>query len=512
MLYAEDRGLLPVNDSRYDDYGLRKRVRDDVAERMERQDTFSAAATSYYDHLSTLFSLIDGGDASIGLPPYNGGLFSGDAAPLLERARVADNIIGHLVYAMSHSQSDLTPGGSPRFVNYRDMSVQQLGSIYERLLERELSRHPDGSVFVRLNPYARKDTGSFYTPQSLVNLLLDRTLKPLAEERLRAFKKRAAELKNDRRPKSQRREELENLDPAQAVLNLKVLDPAMGSGHFLVTAVDYLTDYIVDLIESAPAVPVWLDGEYASPLVERIVVIQDGIKQRAREAGWVLDDAHLTDQAVIRRMVLKQCIFGVDKNLLTVELAKVRPVAAQLHNRGATVFPGPPFAARRLSRRAAGRRRSGGAGPARRAIGVQRDPGVRERGGRDEVRRGAGGRERGGSERVGRAVRPRRGDHGPAARVHGLSLRTALDDLRENQAGAEGHRGAVARFSERTSQRCVRFAGKRAGRRRSARVSEIVARSPLGGRPRRASYTGRRLFPESGAGGKTHVHPAGSTR
>ena len=323
VLYAEDRGLLPVNDSRYDDYGLRKRVREDVADRMERQDTFSAAATSYYDHLTTLFRLIDGGDASIGLPPYNGGLFSGDAAPLLERARVADNIIGHLVYAMSHSQSDLTPGGSPRFVNYRDMSVQQLGSIYERLLERELSRHPDGTVFVRLNPYARKDTGSFYTPQSLVDLILDRTLKPLAEERLRAFKKRAAELKNDRRPKSQRREELENLDPAQAVLNLKVLDPAMGSGHFLVTAVDYLTDYIVDLIESAPAVPDWLDGEYASPLVERIVVIQDGIKQRAREAGWVLDDAHLTDQAVIRRMVLKQCIFGVDKNLLTVELAKV---------------------------------------------------------------------------------------------------------------------------------------------------------------------------------------------
>ena len=323
VLYAEDRGLLPVNDSRYDDYGLRKRVRDDVAERMERQDTFSAAATSYYDHLSTLFRLIDGGDASIGLPPYNGGLFSGDAAPLLERARIADDVVGPVVYAMSHSKSDLTPGGRPRFVNYRDMSVQQLGSIYERLLERELSRHSDGTVFVRLNPYARKDTGSFFTPQSLVDLILDRTLKPLAEERRRAFEKRAAELKSDGRPKSQRREELENLDPAQAVLNLKVLDPAMGSGHFLVTAVDYLTDYIVDLVQSAPTVPDWLEGEYASPLVERIVVIQEGIKQRAREAGWVLDDAHLTDQAVIRRMVLKRCIFGVDKNPLTVELAKV---------------------------------------------------------------------------------------------------------------------------------------------------------------------------------------------
>ena len=312
-----------MNDSRYDDYGLRKRVRDDVSARMERQDTLSAAATSYYDHLSTLFRLIDNGDASIGLPPYNGGLFSADAAPLLESARVADSVIGPVVYAMSHSRADLPPGSTPRFVNYRDMSVQQLGSIYERLLERELSSDPDGGVFVRLNPYARKDSGSFFTPQSLVDLIIDRTLKPLAEERLRAFEKRAAELKEDRRPRSQRREELENLDPAQAVLNLKVLDPAMGSGHFLVTAVDFLTDYIVDFIEKVPAVPEWLNGEYVSPLVERIVVIHEGIKERAQQAGWALDYAQLTDQAIIRRMVLKQCIFGVDKNPLTVELAKV---------------------------------------------------------------------------------------------------------------------------------------------------------------------------------------------
>ena len=323
VLYAEDRGLLPVNDSRYDDYGLRKRVRDDISARMERQDTLSAAATSYYDHLSTLFRLIDNGDSSIGLPPYNGGLFSADAAPLLESSRVADSVIGPVVYAMSHSSADLPRGSTPRFVNYRDMSVQQLGSIYERLLERELSSGPDGGVFVRLNPYARKDSGSFFTPQSLVDLIIDRTLKPLAEERLRAFVKRAAELKEDRRPRSQRREELENLDPAQAVLNLKVLDPAMGSGHFLVTAVDFLTDYIVDFIEKVPAVPEWLNGEYVSPLVERIVVIHEGIKERAQEAGWALDYAQLTDQAIIRRMVLKQCIFGVDKNPLTVELAKV---------------------------------------------------------------------------------------------------------------------------------------------------------------------------------------------
>ena len=49
VLYAEDRGLLPVSDAAYDDYGLRKRVRDDVAKRKARNDTFSSAASSYYD-------------------------------------------------------------------------------------------------------------------------------------------------------------------------------------------------------------------------------------------------------------------------------------------------------------------------------------------------------------------------------------------------------------------------------------------------------------------------------
>ena len=83
VLYAEDRGLLPVNDSRYDDYGLRKRVRDDIRDRTRKQDAFSTVATHYYDHLTNLCRIIDRGDESIGLPPYNGGLFSEDAAPLL---------------------------------------------------------------------------------------------------------------------------------------------------------------------------------------------------------------------------------------------------------------------------------------------------------------------------------------------------------------------------------------------------------------------------------------------
>ena len=317
VLYAEDRGLLPVNDERYDDYGLRKRVRDDIARRKADRDTFSTHATSYYDHLMTLFRLIDKGDTSIGLPPYNGGLFA--AATLLEEARLPDATVANIIYDLSHikgTQEDR------RFVNYRDMSVQQLGSIYERLLEHEPVRDGD-KIVIRPNPYARKDSGSFFTPQELVDLIVERTLKPLAEERLKAFEDKAAQLKGDRRPKAQRKAELLKLDPAEAVLNLKVLDPAMGSGHFLVTAVDFLSDYVAELIEYVPAVAEWLDADYVSPLVKRVAAIRKEILQRAKEADWVMDESQLTDQAIIRRMVLKRCIYGVDKNPLTVELAKV---------------------------------------------------------------------------------------------------------------------------------------------------------------------------------------------
>ena len=319
VLYAEDRGLLPVNDSRYDDYGLRKRVRDDIARRMADGDAFSIHAASYYDHLMTLCKLIDKGDASIGLPPYNGGLFAPDAAPLLESARLPDAAMAPIVHDLSHTETS----GGRRFVNYRDMSVQQLGSIYERLLERAPVRGDHGAIVIRPNPYARKDSGSFYTPQELVDLIVDRTLKPLAEERLKAFEDKAGELKSDRRPRADRQAELLELDPAEAVLDLKVLDPAMGSGHFLVTAVDFLSDYIADLVEYAPVVPEWLDGAYESPLVARVAAIRGEILHRAADAGWTLDEAQLTDQTIIRRMVLKRCIYGVDKNPMAVELAKV---------------------------------------------------------------------------------------------------------------------------------------------------------------------------------------------
>ena len=319
LLYAEDRDLLPVNDSRYDDYGLRKSVRDDIDKRIAAGDAFSTAAPNYHNHISTLCRQVDEGDASIGLPPYNGGLFAQQAAPMLEQVRLSDHVLAPIIHNLSRAEGE----SGRRFVNYRDMTVQQLGSIYERLLEQEPVRTPEGEIAVRPNSYARKDSGSFYTPQPLVDLLVERTLAPLLEERKAAFHAKAAALQSDTRAQSDRLAELRPLDPAAAALDLKVLDPAMGSGHFLVTAVDYLSDAIADLIEYAPTAAPWLEDTYTSPLLDRIAAIRADILARADAANWVIDRPQLTDQAIIRRMVLKRCIYGVDKNALTVELAKV---------------------------------------------------------------------------------------------------------------------------------------------------------------------------------------------
>ncbi len=322
VLYAEDRELLPIRDPNYLTYGMRKHLRDDIRKRIADKTTFSSNATKYYDSLATLFGMIDKGDDSIGLPPYNGGLFTDTAAPILNQVRLDDATIAPIIDALSHTKDE---DGDARFVNYRDMSVQQLGSIYERLLEHQPARDENGEIAIRPNPYARKDSGSFFTPQELVDLIVDHTLKPLVEERLLTFERRAKELASDDRSKKERRTELEKLDPAEAVLDLKVLDPAMGSGHFLVTAVDFLSDYIAELIEYLPAVPEWLEGEdeYVSPLVRRVENIRAEIEKRAKKNGWESVERQLTDQAIIRRMVLKRCIYGVDKNSLTVELAKV---------------------------------------------------------------------------------------------------------------------------------------------------------------------------------------------
>ena len=109
------------------------------------------------------------------------------------------------------------------------------------------------------------------------------------------------------------------MDPAQGLLDLKVCDPAMGSGHFLVSLVDFLSDRVIKALDEANCV---LEG-YVSPLAERIEGIRRTILDNAKQNKWIVDPAQLDDDQIVRRMVLKRCVYGVDKNPMAVELAKV---------------------------------------------------------------------------------------------------------------------------------------------------------------------------------------------
>ena len=314
ILYAEDRDLLPVRDPRYDDYALREKVRGDIGRRKDEGDVFSASAARYWSAVDDLCRSIDAGDTSIGLPPYNGGLFDPERTPLLSDVRLGDAVMADIIDALSFEQ---TPDGR-RYINYRDLGVQQLGSIYERLLEQEIVRDGEG-VAVRPNRFARKDSGSYYTPDTLVGLIVRESVDPLARARLEAFEAEASALEAGELPEERRIGRLKRLDPAERILELRVCDPAMGSGHFLVNLVDTLSDRVIAAMAEAEAA--W-DG-YVSPLNERIDNIRNAIVANAEERGWSVNEEQLDDRHIVRRMVLKRCVYGVDKNPMAVELAKV---------------------------------------------------------------------------------------------------------------------------------------------------------------------------------------------
>jgi hypothetical protein len=316
ILYAEDRDLLPVNEKRYDDYGLRKRVRLDVKSRKDQNDVFSSRAPRYWDTISSLCTAIDQGDTAIGLPPYNGGLFDEKRTPLLAEIKLGDSIVADVIDKLSF----LIVDGERKYINYRDLSVQQLGSIYERLLEHEVVREGT-EVDIRPNIFARKGSGSYYTPDDLVGLIINETLTPLIERRRAAFSAKANELATSQSDELRKLGILKPLDTAMAILELKICDPAMGSGHFLVSLVDYLSDQVILAMAESEKVVTW--ATYHSPLAARIDEIRQTILNNAEQEKWTVNEEQLDDRHIIRRMVLKRCVYGVDKNVMAVELAKV---------------------------------------------------------------------------------------------------------------------------------------------------------------------------------------------
>ena len=337
LFYAEDRRLLPVDDPQYRAYSVRQ-LREDVRDKVDAGAKWSTTMTRLWLSLQGAFTLIDQGEDTLGVPAYNGGLFSLSRSILLNRTRVYDSVMAPIIDALSRRTEDSQRG----WINYRDLSVSHLGGIYERLLEYSLvhvvvaeeSYHDQPEVnHIEARPasFARKTSGSYYTHDDLVRLILRESVGLLAAERLQAFEAQIKRWSKKHSLNPGDWDVLDGLDPASTMLELKICDPAMGSGHFLVALVDDMADRVLEAVTAAQllvAAQPWAahlseqNRPWLSPTVARVAHIRSSIKKQATAHGWVVTDAQLDDRHIVRRMVLKKCIFGVDKNLMAVELAK----------------------------------------------------------------------------------------------------------------------------------------------------------------------------------------------
>ncbi len=337
LFYAEDRNLLPVRDERYAPYSVR-RIREEVRDKVDAGGTFSRTLSKIWLALQGVFDLIDQGEDEIGMPAYNGGLFARERAPMLWRARVPDKVMAPIIDALSRRTEEVLRG----WINSRDLSVSHLGGIYERLLEYTLVHQVQAKddykdkpeidrVIAQPASFARKVSGSYYTHDDLVRLILRESVGLLAHERMQKFETHLGKLKNKGSLNPGDWDALDAADPASSLLELKICDPAMGSGHFLVALVDDLADRVLEAINTATqrvieqpwAAHLAESGRpWLSPLVARIADIRRSIKSTAQEHGWSVTDEQLDDRHIVRRMILKRAIFGVDKNPMAVELAK----------------------------------------------------------------------------------------------------------------------------------------------------------------------------------------------
>ena len=265
ILYAEARELLPVRENQqyHDMYSLHA-IKENVALDLKTGRKLLSSSALMWPRMQQLFNDINSGSPPLSIATFNGGLFDPEKHEFLTKYAVGD---GHLQQAI-----DKLARVDGEFVDYRDLSVRHMGTIYEGLLEYRLQpiSEPEEGWNVELvnDKGERKATGSYYTPDYIVKYIVEQTVGPVLERAVVGKEDDAARI--------------------QAVLGVNVLDPAMGSGHFLVEATEHIARFLVD----------------------KGVVPQDKTQEEADLAFW-------------KRRVVQSCVYGVDLNPLAVELAKL---------------------------------------------------------------------------------------------------------------------------------------------------------------------------------------------
>ncbi|MBN1811807.1 MAG: SAM-dependent DNA methyltransferase [Anaerolineae bacterium] len=279
-------GLLSSARQRYLQYYSVRRLRD-LAEAQR-----GGPHPDLYRNLRLVFAMLRQGYAPLALPGLGSFLFSERSTPALDGADLANRDLLNAIRALAFT----IEGRVRRPVDYKNLGAEELGSVYESLLELHPQLNADAGTFA-LDVAAgseRKTTGSYYTPSSLIRCLLDSALEPVVEDRLRRATADRGPQTADGGPhpavggrsSAVVRPSSAVSPQEEAILNIKVVDPAAGSGHFLIAAAHRLARHLarVRTGDEEPA-----PGELRAAL----------------------------------RDVVRHCIHGVDINPMAVELCKV---------------------------------------------------------------------------------------------------------------------------------------------------------------------------------------------
>ena len=329
IAYAEDRDLLPY---RFNEAYRRRSLKQKAQELAECvvKRTPIAEGSSHWQEVALLWHAVAAGNREWGVPAYDGGLFTSDPAVSSSGAELATIALPNETFEVALRRLLVieTPEGVPGPVDFRSLGVREFGTVYEGLLESELAladmdlalnrqgayvpaRAGDpvavarGEIYLHNRSGARKSSGSYYTKHFAVEHLLDGSLEPALADHF------------------ERLARLDDTDAAEVFFDFRVADIAMGSGHFLVAAIDRIEKGMADFL-----------ADRGLPGVRKELA---ALREAAvKELGELADTADIEDGQLLRRLIARRCIYGVDLNALSVHLARL---AVWIH----TFVPGLPL-------------------------------------------------------------------------------------------------------------------------------------------------------------------------
>jgi hypothetical protein len=329
--YAEDRVLLPYGENEeYTKVALKTLAKTFTPSEENPEIEFNSDSAELWANVSSIVKAIHDGRDEWSIPAYGGTPFTEDENIKPSGARLAeieldDSVFGPVLQGLlidRGADDEIGP------IDFRELSVREFGTIYEGLLESELAlatedlaednkgyyRPASGNdtvvvengEFYLHNSGKRKSSASFYTKSFAVEHLLDRSLEPALDEHLA----RVDAIEDDE-------------EASRLIFDFRVADISMGSGHFLIAAIDHIERKFSNYLSQRP-----LEG------------IMDELNRlwrlAAERTGKDAESMGIDHNQLLRRQIARRCVYGVDINPTAVELARV---SVWIH----TFVPGIPL-------------------------------------------------------------------------------------------------------------------------------------------------------------------------